>query len=71
MKECVWKIGGVKCKGDVQSMELFDAQVKVDICEAHLSEHKIVMALHKQGADMEKVFEMTHDERVEILEDDV
>lgn len=60
--KCVWNMG-TPCDGDVTETELFDAQIKIPICNGHIEEHKDIMTLHKNGYDIEEVLNMTAEER--------
>jgi hypothetical protein len=60
--KCVWNMG-TACEGDVVETELFDAQIKIPICESHTKEHRDIMVLHKNGYDIEEVLNMTSEER--------
>ena len=60
--KCVWNMGS-PCNGDVVETELFDAQIKIPICDDHIEEHRDIMTLHKNGYDIEEVLNMTAEER--------
>lgn len=60
--KCVWNMG-TPCSGKVNERKLFQQQIKVPMCEAHLEQHKEVMLLHKNGYDVEEVLQQTPEYR--------
>lgn len=60
--KCVWNMG-TPCNGNVVERKLFQQQIKVPMCEAHLEQHKEVMILHKNGYDVEEVLQQTPEYR--------
>lgn len=61
-KTCVWHMGG-PCSDDVRMVEVFDSQIEVPMCTMHLSDHRLVWALHKHGFDIEEVLDMNRIQR--------
>ncbi|MFA5024278.1 MAG: hypothetical protein WC523_04940 [Patescibacteria group bacterium] len=61
-KSCVWNMG-TPCGGSVQEIRTFNDQITISMCENHLKEHKILMALHGIGYDVEKLLAETQEWR--------
>jgi len=52
--ECVWKLD-TDCGGKIEKVKMFKGQIAVSVCEQHLKEHKVIMALNAAGCDIDKV----------------
>ena len=63
--ECLW------CLGDEHEGKRFEAYlfkkssdgIRIPICTHHLTGHRIIMSLHKDGMDIEDIINMTPEER--------
>ena len=65
--ECVWNMG-TPCDGKIGEEDMFDAQIRVPICEIHIKQHRDILTLHKNGYDIEEVLQMSaEDRRREVL----
>ena len=66
--ECVWNMGTNCSDGEVKKYLIFDKQLNVPMCTQHYGEHLDVMILARNDYDVEKVLEMTsEDRRREVL----
>jgi hypothetical protein len=61
-QKCVWHEEDV-CDGEVESVALFDQQLRADICPKHLRFHRIIVALGKHGLDVEEILRQTQEWR--------
>ncbi|MFA5024277.1 MAG: hypothetical protein WC523_04935 [Patescibacteria group bacterium] len=61
-KECAWNLG-TSHEGVVTNTKLWDGQILVPVCEKHLKEHKIIIALFQAGQDIEELFTKTEEWR--------
>lgn len=64
---CVWAMG-TPCSGGAAKFYMFDKQLNVPCCDGHYKEHLDVMILARNDYDVEKVLDMTsEDRRREVL----
>jgi hypothetical protein len=62
MKECLWQMDD-KCDGEVISAELFNNQIRIDICPKHLRFHRLIECLSKHGIDVDVLLNQTQEWR--------
>lgn len=59
---------GYECSGEVTKEDIFDSQVNVPICEAHLQDHKQMLFLHAHGEDIEQVLQLSLEDRKKLFD---
>ena len=64
---CIWSIGG-HCHGLIQEYDLFSNQIRVKVCLKHYTDHCIIMTLHSDGVDVERIIEMSLEQRAAEME---
>lgn len=50
---CVWN--QEECSEEVREVEFFNPQILVPVCTAHIEQHKMAMAVHHHGIDVEEI----------------
>lgn len=65
MNKCVWNRDN--CSGLVAELEIFKSQIKVPLCKIHERSHDQVMTLHKLGYNVEKMIELSDENREDLL----
>ena len=64
--KCIWNLG-YDCEGEVRIVEMFDKQISVPICDAHLDDHKQVVFLFNHGKNIEEIMTLTKEEREKLF----
>ena len=64
-EKCVWAMGTPCSKDGTKDMEFFGKQIKVPVCPNHLEQHMHIMALAKNGYDVEAILQESPDYRKE------
>lgn len=62
---CVWN--EEECSGEVCEVEFFSPQIFVPVCKAHIEQHKMAMAFHHHGFDVEELLALPKPQWKEFL----
>jgi len=64
--KCVWNMNS-DCGGEIVEAKMF-GQLDIPVCATHLAQHKQVLFLHKHGEDIEKIIELSAEEKEELFQ---
>ena len=64
--KCVWSVGS-PCDGSVSQQLMFDGQMTIPICVAHLSEHQEILFLNAHDYYIDEVVDMSAEEKHKIF----
>ena len=56
--KCVWDLH-TPHSGEVKMIALFRGQITIPVCESHLEQHRIILALHQAGYAVEEMMAQT------------
>jgi hypothetical protein len=65
-QKCVWNMG-YDCSGEITEETIFNGQIAVPICEAHLKDHKQMLFLHAHGEDVEEILQLSPEDREKLF----
>jgi hypothetical protein len=63
MSCCLCNMEDIICDGNLEQRIMFHGQLNVVICESHYKDHINIMLLKANGFDIEKVLELTPEQR--------
>lgn len=59
--QCIWELDEIHDEV-VAVASMFDGQLKLPICNRHLTWHQALLTLNSKGVDLDKLLDMTRDE---------